>query len=130
MPDGYAGRLVVVKRNAVAVAGVRTKTITINNEAIDVTSDDDLGWRTLLEAAAVQSVDIAVEGVVRDDILRNSFFNGTVIDDMTIEWPDGGRVNGNFRVQGYSETGPYNDALTFSCTFASTGAVTYTDVIT
>lgn len=130
MPDGYAGRLVRVMRNNVAVAGVRTKTVTVNNEPIDVTSDDDGGWRTLLEDAAVESVDIQVEGVVRDDILRNAFFNGTVIDDMEIEWPDGGSMTGNFRVQGYAETGPFNDALTFSCTFASTGAVAYTSGVT
>lgn len=130
MADGYAGRNLKVKRNSVTLAGVRTKTVTINNEAIDVTSDDDGGWRTLLEDAAVNSVDISVEGVIRNDVLRNAFFNGTVIDETSLEWEDGGEATGDFRVQGYSETGAYNDAITFSCTLASTGPVVYTSAAT
>jgi predicted secreted protein len=48
----------------VPVIGVRTKTITLNNEAIDITSDDDNGFRTLLnDDPAERSIDFTAEGI-------------------------------------------------------------------
>ena len=54
---------------AVLIAGARSKSITINNEPIDITSDDDLGFRTLLDDPAVRSIDMSIEGVTKDDDL-------------------------------------------------------------
>ncbi len=66
------------------------------------------------------------KGVVKSDIFRAAYFAGTFIDDMEIEYPDGAIIAGDFHMANYEETGPTEDALTFSCTFQSTGVVTYT----
>lgn len=121
-----AGRSLIVRRAGVVVAGVKSKTVTLNGEAIDITNDDDLGWRALLDDVAVQGVELAVEGVVKSDIFRAAYFAGTFIDDMEIEYLDGAIIAGDFHMANYEETGATEDALVFSCTFQSTGVVTYT----
>ena len=121
-----AGRSLIVRRAGVVVAGVKSKTVTLNGEAIDITNDDDLGGRALLDDVAGQGVELAAEGVVKSDIFRAAYFAGTFIDDMEIEYPDGAIIAGDFHMANYEETGPTEDALTFSCTFQSTGVVTYT----
>lgn len=122
-----AGRTMRVKYNAVIIAGVRTKTVTFNGEPIDITSDDDSGWRTSLEDdAAVRSVDISVEGVTKDDTLRSAWYNKALMEAMEVEWPDGSSLTGNFHLGSYAETGATEDGVTFSATFNSSGAPTYT----
>lgn len=114
------------------VAGIREKGITLNGEAVDVTNDDSAGWRTLLDAAQVNSVDIPCSGVLEDDTLRADWFNGEAVGSGTrlqpaaFEYPDGGRITGNFYLQDYSETGNHDGEVTFECTFMSSGPVTYT----
>lgn len=121
-----AGRNLIVKRAGVQVAGVKSKTVTLNGEPIDITNDDDDGWRALLDAVAVQGVELAVEGVVKSDLFRAAYFAGTFIDDMELEYPDGGIIAGDFHMANYEETGATEDAIVFSCSFISTGVVTYT----
>lgn len=122
-----AGRAMRVNYNSTAIAGVRTKTVTFNGEPIDITSDDDSGWRTLLaDTAAVRSVDISVEGVTKDDILRAAWYSGSLLEAMEVEWGDGASLTGNFHLGSYAETGATEDAVTFTATFNSSGAPTYT----
>lgn len=113
------------------VAGIREKGITLGGEAIDITNDDSNGWRALLDAAGVNSVDISCSGVLENDTLRADWFAGASTADRrmqaaTFEFPDGATIAGEFYLQGYSETGSHDGEVTFECTFMSNGAVTYT----
>lgn len=65
---GYLGRKVNLTWGGSAVLGIREKGVTINGEPIDVTSDDDNGWRKLLTEAGEHSVDISISGVTKDDV--------------------------------------------------------------
>lgn len=122
------GRELLVKRGSVVIAGVRTKGVSINNEPIDITSDDDAGYRTLLSTAGTMSVDLSVEGITKDDDLRAVAAAGTglMLTDVTIEYPDGAVLAGNFYLASVEETGTYNEAVTFSASLQSSGAFTYT----
>lgn len=114
-----------------AVAGIREKGITLAGEAIDITNDDSDGWRQLLDAAQINSVEITASGVLLDDELRTAWFagadsSGERMAAAIFEYPDGGEITGSFYLQEYTETGNHDGEVTFEATFVSNGVVTYT----
>ena len=52
------GRSLLIKKGSTVLAGMRTKGVAINGEPIDITSDDDSGYRTLLSDVGTLSVDL------------------------------------------------------------------------
>jgi len=127
---GEAGRSIILRWDGVQLKGVREKGITFNGEAINVTSDEDLGWRTLLNVSAEDSVDITVSGVIKDTVLRRARFDTSGVlrmKEAELEYADGSIISGIFFLATYAETGPYNDALTFTATLQSNGVVEYTE---
>jgi len=121
------GRKLIIKRDGTTIAGVRTKSVTINNEAIDVTTDDDSGYRTLLEEPGQKQIDLSVEGLTKDDALLQSAAEGTtLIEAYTIEFPSGATITGDFRHNNLELGAEYNAAITFTSEIQSTGSYTYT----
>lgn len=121
------GRLMTIARDGVVIAGVRTKTFTIANEPIDITSDDDEGYRTLLEEAAQTQIDTSVEGLLKDDSLIAVAANGgTLIEECTLTLPSGATIVGDFRLNNVEIGGEYNNAVTFTAELQSSGEWTYT----
>jgi len=122
------GRELKVKKAGTVLAGVRTKTVAIAGEPIDITSDDDLGYRTMLGDAGTYSIDLTVEGVTKDDTLRGIILTGgsLLLTDITIEYPDGGEIEGDFFLAAVEDSGEYADALTFSASLQSSGPWVYT----
>ena len=49
------------------VGGIRTESMTINSETVDVTDKDGNGWRELLEGAGITSMSLKGSGVVSDN---------------------------------------------------------------
>lgn len=127
MPN-FAGRKFLIKKGSAVIASVRSKTVTINGEPIDVTNDDDDGYRRLLDDPATRSVDISVEGLMDADTLRAAALGvGTLkLTDISVEWPDGATMTGDFFLTNVEETGAHNDAAQFSASFQSSGQWTYT----
>jgi TP901-1 family phage major tail protein len=123
---GFVGRDIVLEWNNAVILGVREKGIAINGEAVNVTSDEDNGWQTLLEESGEQSIEISLSGVTKSNVLKQEWFNGTKIRTAEIEYPNGDILTGTFRLSSYTDTGPYNDATTFEATLQSTGVVTFT----
>ncbi len=121
------GRKLLISKDGTNIASVRTKTITINNEAIDVTTDDSSGFRTLLEEAGQSQVDLSVEGLTDNDDLIEAAANATtLIDTYTIEFPSGATITGDFRLNNLEIGAEYNAAITFTAEIHSTGSYTYT----
>lgn len=122
------GRELKIKKNNVVIAGVRTKTVAIAGEPIDITSDDDLSYRTMLDEPGTRSIDLTVEGITKDDQLRSIILTGggLLLSDITIEYPDGGEIAGDFFLASVEDSGEYADALTFSASLQSSGAWVYT----
>lgn len=130
------GRTIVVRWGDAspipAVAGIREKSVTLSGEAVDITNDDSAGWRQLLDAPQMNTVEISASGVALNDTLRQAWFSGAAIGNGTrmapaeFEYPDGGIIAGTFYLQEYSETGNHDGEVTFEATWVSNGAVTYT----
>lgn len=122
-----AGRNLVIKKNSTAIAGVRTKGIAVNNEPIDVTTDDEDGVRTLLSDPATTAVNLSVEGLTKDRVLRQAILGGgsLMLTDITIDYPNGDTLSGNFFFGSLEETGEYQGAVTFTGELQSSGTITY-----
>jgi predicted secreted protein len=108
------------------IQGVREKSVALSGTAINVTADESNGWRALLALSAEDEVSINISGVTKDVRLKNDWFAGTRTQSVTIEYPDGGIISGTFFLQTYTDTGPYNNAMTFQAALLSSGIVTYT----
>lgn len=115
---------------SVLIAGCQSKTITINNEPIDITSDDDSGYRTLLGTAGVRSVDISLEGVTKDATLiaAASAASPTLLKSYEIVIDGVGTLAGSFYAVNVELGAPTGDATTFSMSLQSSGTFTWTAV--
>jgi predicted secreted protein len=127
--DGFLGRDVDFQWGGSSpgdtILGVREKGIEINGEPVDVTSDENDGWRTLLSEPGQKEINISLSGVSKDNRLKADWFNNRRKQPAIFTYPDGSILTGTFYLASFSETGPYNDATTWEATLNSTGVVTY-----
>lgn len=120
------GRDMVLRLNGVAVAGIRTKSFVINGEPIDITSDDDLGWRKLLDAPGEIQVNISFAGVTKSDALLQIALNKIDrINPFQIVRPDGGVLSGDFFLSNYQESAEYQGASMIEGELQSSGEISY-----
>lgn len=135
MAAAKIGRELLIKKNSVTLAGVRTKSLSFAGEPVDVTTDDDTGARTLLAESGQEAIDLSVEGITKDTVLRAAALGSgsLMLTDITLEFPKtgtqvttGDTISGSFFLSSLEESGTYNDAMTFSASLQSSGAWTYT----
>lgn len=122
---GTNGRNLQIKWDSVTLVGVKSKGYTLTNDLVDVTTDDDSGWRTLLATPGLRSVDITVGGISSDQVLINAFFNGiskTIVTELPTTT---GTLTGTFLLSSFEQTGEHDGAVEFTAEFMSSGAVTY-----
>lgn len=108
--------------------GMRSKSISIGDQEIDITDDDADGWRTLLAESGERMVDVAVEALLKDDsVLANAFDAGPILKAYTIDIDGIGQFSGTFRIPsgGVEVSTVYNEAVGISFTIKSSGEVTY-----
>jgi predicted secreted protein len=120
------GRAVTFLWGGSAVLGVREKGITVNAEPIDITSDEDNGWRLLLsDAVGERSVEISISGVTKDHRFLADLMGGTYQRAVVITFPNGATLSGTFQLASTGQTAPYKDAQAFDATLQSSGAITF-----
>lgn len=78
---GAAANAIVAGR----VKGMRNKTLSFSASEVDVTSDDDEGWRKLLVAAGVKSFDLSFEGVM-EAVDYDNWLKKTLDDTKTAHY--------------------------------------------
>ncbi len=127
------GRLFLLKLGADGaggtVAGTRNLSIQIGNQAVDITNKDSAGWRTLLEGAGTQTVDISIDGVSTDGATFETFkgyAESGSINAMQVIWPDNDALTASFLITSYQESGAFNDEIKFTASLQSSGTVTFT----
>lgn len=132
---GAASRLLLIKKGGTTLLGVSAKTITWGGEPIDITTDEDAGYRTFLNLSGVETLDISGSGVTKDEILRQlALTSGSkLLTDITIEWPTvgtqttGDTASGDFFFSSFGETGGGSgDAISFDFSMQSSGAWVHT----
>lgn len=126
----FNGRDFTATWDSTLLTGVRTRTFTQNNEYIDVTTDDESGWRTLLADPATRSVEVTVGGITKDEALIADI-NAANIATATLQMalPSSlttpGNLSGSFLISSFEYNAEHDGAFEFSVTFMSTGAITY-----
>jgi TP901-1 family phage major tail protein len=95
---------------------------------VDVTTDDDSGWRTLLATPGMRSVEVTVGGVSSDQVLIAAMMAASVTGEaISIGLPTTtGTLAGTFFVSSFEQNGEHDGAVEFSASFMSSGAVVYT----
>lgn len=125
---GTNGRALTIRWDSVTLVGVRTKGYTVTNDYVDVTTDDDQGWRTLLATPGLRSVEVTVGGISSDQVLLAEVMKSNITGEpLTVELPTTtGTLAGTFLCSSFEQTGEHDGAVEFSATFMSSGAVVYT----
>jgi len=123
-----SGRKLRIIRDGVTVVGARTDNFTISNEPIDITDKDDAGWSTMLADAGVRSIEATVEGVLKNStLIANATGSSSLLIKSCVLDVDGiAAFTGNFYLNSLELGAEQEDAVTFSATLASSGAITAT----
>ena len=114
------------------VAGLRSRTIAFNAEAVDITHTESAGqWRELLEGAGVKTARLSGSGIFKDaasdEIVRSYVFNGT-IRNWQVVIPDFGTVEEPFHIGSFELTGRHDGEVAFDIALESAGELTFTAV--
>ena len=108
------------------VAGLRTTQLSINGEAVVITSKDSGGWRELLSGAGVRSVSVAGNGVftgsAAETRLKSNALAG-IIDDYQLSFESGEKLQGRFLLTRLDYAGDFNGERSYAVTLESSGAV-------
>jgi TP901-1 family phage major tail protein len=113
------------------IAGLRSNSITLNDEAVDITTKDSAGVRNLLAKGGVHSMSMSASGVFTDDStegLLKDAMNAATFTNFQILIPDFGTYTGAFMVASLEYSGEYNGEVTYSVTLESSGTITFAAV--
>jgi|SRR5210317_1888055 len=116
------------------VGGLRSTSITMNDEAVDVTNKDSLGHRALLAGGGVNSVSVSGSGVFTDTAsetsIKTAYFSQqntsdgssaqtAAFNNYQVIIPDFGTLTGSFMIASLEYAGEYNGEVTYSITLES-----------
>lgn len=113
------------------IGGLRSTSITMNEEPVDITNKDSSGVRTLLAQGGVVSYTIAGSGVFTDAASETTLrqkFNASAFANFQVIVPDFGTFTGAFMVASLEYAGEYNGEVTYSVTLESAGTITFATV--
>ena len=108
------------------VAGMRTTQMSVNGEAVNVTSKDSGGWRDLLSGAGVRSVTVAASGIFTGsaaEVRVKSHALAGLVDDYELSFESGERLRGRFLVTRLDYSGDYNGERNYAMSLESSGPV-------
>jgi len=120
------------------IGGLRSTSMSINGEMVDVTTKDSNAFvtsgndkaRDLLEGGGIRSMSISASGVFTDssteNTLRGFAFDGA-IQNYDLIFGDGSSIKGAFLITSYERAGEYNGEETYSVTLESHNTIIYTD---
>lgn len=111
------------------VGGLRSTSIALNDEAVDVTTMDSSNQRELLANGGIQTVSISGSGVFTDAASESTLrtaFGASSFSNYQVIVPDFGTYEGAFMVASLEYSGEYNGEVTYSVTLESSGAVSFT----
>ena len=120
------------------VGGLRSTSMTINGEAVDITTKDSNAFissgndkaRDLLQGGGVRSMSLSASGVFTDssteNLVRGFAFDGA-IQNYDLIFSDGSKIAGAFLITSYERAGEFNGEETYSLTLESSNTITYTN---
>lgn len=113
------------------IGGLRSTSLTLNDESVDITNKDSSGNRTLLADAGVFSMSVSGSGVFMDDAQDTTLkdaVSAATFKNFQILVPDFGTFTGAFQVTSLEYAGEYNGEATYSVSLESSGSITFASV--
>ncbi len=118
--------------NFMTVAGLRTRRLSFNADAVDVTDAESAGrWRELLIGAGVKRASVSGTGIFKDqasDVALNQVFFGGLARRWQIVIPSFGIVAGLFQISSLDYRGEHGGEMTFDIALESAGEITFTAI--
>jgi TP901-1 family phage major tail protein len=113
-------------------AGLRTKTMNLNRESVDITNSDSVAkWRELLPGGGIRSLSVSGSGVFKDaaidESVRTDFYAET-IGNWQVLVPDFGTFEGAMQITSIEYAGEHNGEITHTISLESAGVITFTAV--
>jgi len=111
------------------IAGLRSKSISINNEAIDVTEHSSNQFRELLDSCGIRTFSLSGSGVFTDESTllqaQTDCVNGTLRKFQIVDAATAGvTFEGTFKITTLERAGEYNAEQTYSLSMENSGEVT------
>ncbi len=116
--------------NFLTVAGLRTKSISLNTGSIDITDSESAGrWQELLSGGGIKRAAISGAGIFKDkasdEQIRSLFFSGTIRNWQLI-LPDFGTIEGLFQIVSLEFSAAHNEEVVFDIALESAGELSFT----
>lgn len=113
----------------VTVGGLRSTTMTMNAEAIDVTNHGSNQNRLLLDGAGIYSMSVSGSGVHDGDgatlnLIDDNCQSQTLTPFQVVDDDSGRTYEASFKITSFERAGDYNNEQTYSISLESSGAVT------
>ena len=112
------------------IGGLRTKTLSLNAQIIDVThSQSTGGWRELLAGAGVRKASVSGAGVFLNDAAAEqarSIFFANEARNWQVIVPGFGTIEGAFVIANLDYAGEHDREAVVSLALESAGALTFT----
>lgn len=109
------------------LGGLRSKSMTINNDAIDSTNHGSNQWKEILDGAGIRSMSLSGSGIFNTsttlsqalaDMLAGTLRNFQIVDDA-----GGDTFTGLFKITSLERAGEYNGEQTWSLSMESSGEI-------
>lgn len=119
--------LKIKQAGLVICSGITEKSIDYKRDLVDITSDDDSGYETYATFTGTKGISIPVAGVLKNAKMRElALQNNPILSNLTVLYPDGATLVGNFVMEGLKEEYKGLEAVKYSFTLKTSGAYTYT----
>lgn len=110
------------------IGGMRSTSLSINNEMVDVTHKGSNGWREMLAGAGTRMVAISGAGIFTNSQAEKDFQARVMagsIDNYEAVFESGDKFTGPFLAVSLEYAGDYNGERTYNLRLESAGAVTF-----
>lgn len=110
------------------IGSMKSNSLTINNEKVDVTTKDDMAWQALL-ACGIRSMAVTAAGPISSDTMQKALelaANQSPIKNFKIVTGRLDTYQGSFFIENFGRSGEHNGAEQWTLSLASAGPITYT----
>lgn len=112
------------------IGGMRSTSLSINNEMVDVTHKGSGGWREMLGGAGTRMVAITGAGIFTDSAAERDFQTRVLaasIDRYEAVFESGDKFTGPFLAVSLEYAGDYNGERTYNLRLESAGPVMFVE---
>ena len=123
-PLAIGSALKLKSRDMVFFSGITSKKIKYGGDPIDVTDDDSLEARELLDNVNVRYIEIPCSGIAKSTIFQQRVINGDSFErGVYVEFYDGQTIACDWLIQDLNEEHASSEISTYSFTLLSSGKI-------